>query len=215
MKLANFAAGALIAALSVAIVSPAKAQLIGSNAQIAAENGFGSGNTICKDAFKLTTINGGGELLGSDWSGGCIGLYTVDVTNNLLTMTAVEYGNYSYAHFNLQLLGGPTFTSFSFLGYNGLFLDPNRPMNQSNFVPVTTFGGNFVDVLWDTGSDNNQFAFSTQVGDIGTAAELGTATFAFTTQDVSVTPEPATVALLAPGLAAMAGMARRRKRKAA
>lgn len=236
MKLANLATGALIASLSVAIASPVQAQLLGSKVQILASNGFGGGGHICKSAFKLTTVGDGSELLGSDWTGSrCVGFYTGDIMDDLLTLTVGQGGNYSYADFNLQVQSGGTITGFSFLGYDGVFLDPNYPLNGTNFAPVTSFGDNFVDVLWDGGSDNNQFGFGDQ-GD-GT----GTATFAFTTSPIvttdggsdigggdtggvvtaafittdtgaSVTPEPATIALLAPGLAGIAALKRRRKR---
>ena len=82
-----------LAALLITLPIAANAGLIGAEIDITAENGFSSGSTICKTGSASgVTVGGGDELTGSDWSGGCVGYYGADLSDNLLTLSGIEWG---------------------------------------------------------------------------------------------------------------------------
>lgn len=201
----------LMASSTVAI--SAQAQLAGSTVASTAKNGFSGGTGICKEGSASRTVMNGGELVSTDWTGGCIGFFSVDFSNTGFVLTVREGGNYSFSNLNMLFTGGPTITGASFLGYTGNFFTPpnNDPandygFNDSNFPPIVTFTGSSIDVLWNTNDDtfpSGQFRFND--ASIGT----GTASFSYTTMS-SVVPEPTSIALFAAGLVGVALSRRRR-----
>jgi len=102
---------------------PAQAQLAGSTVTSTAGNGFSSGTAgnICKSASASRSVSNGGELVNADWTGGCVGYYSVDFSNAGFVLTVLEGGNYSYSNLNMMFAGAPMITGASFLGYSGNF----------------------------------------------------------------------------------------------
>jgi hypothetical protein len=184
--------------LALAVAGTAEAGLIGATVNITAGNGFGFNN--CKDAAVVSrTVTGSGELAGSDWTGVCVGYYAADITDNLITLSPLEWGNYDTATFDLHVVSGTTITGASFVGYTHDFFDPDTyGTNDTNFFPVVTFGASDVHIVWDS-SPTDQFAFNGPYNN-GTAP-FGTALFEVTSVQV---PEPgSTMFLLGIGLAGL------------
>lgn len=196
-------------ALVAVLLSPmaANADLIGADIDITAENGFSSGSSICKTGAALgVTVGGGDELAAADWTGGCVGYYSADVTGSQIILTGIESGNYSFASFFIQVLSGPSIAGVTFDGYTPNFFGDFYPNNDSNFLPTISFGSDFISIVWDTFDDASQFLFN---GPENVGQEpFGSAFFSVSTASV---PEPGTIGLLGIGLAAI-GIARRRRK---
>ncbi|MCC7485389.1 MAG: PEP-CTERM sorting domain-containing protein [Burkholderiales bacterium] len=198
-------AGLATAAL-LSVGAAAQATLLGATVNITAENGFSSGTSNCKSASAIgITVAGGGELVGGDWTGGCVGYYGADITGSQITLTPIEWGNYNYAHFRLDVVSGATITGAGFSGYTSDFFSPSYPNNDTNFLPVVTFGANFVDVIWDT-LTSDQFAFNGPLN--SGSAPFGTAVFSISTG--TAVPAPASLGLLVLALAGCAVSRRKR-----
>lgn len=198
--IASAGAAALLAATA------AHAGFTGSTVDITAANGFASGASICKDGVATgRTVGAGNELAGVDWTGGCVGYYSADLSDSQIALTGIESGNYSFASLHIHVASGATITGVSFAGYTPNFFQTGYPNNDSNFSPTVTFDADDIDIGWDTSSDSSQFAFNAPAN--GGSEPFGSALFNVTTNGSTV-PEPATLALLGLGLAVIA--ARRR-----
>lgn len=188
------------------IAGTAHANMLGATVNITASNGFGSS---CKDAsVSGRTVVGGGELVGADWSGGCVGYYGANITGNLLTLVPLESGNYTYSEFRVDFTSGPTITGASFVGYTDNFFQTGDTNNDTNFLPIVSFGPSFVDFRWDT-NNLSQFTFNAPIN--GGSEPFGTAVFSVNTTASSV-PEPTSLLLLCTGLGAIGISAWRRKK---
>lgn len=205
MKLNQSLVGAC-AVLAMAMSGSAFASLVGSSVNIGAENGFDSGTLNCKTASVASrTVVGAGELVAADWTGGCVGYYGADISAGAITLTGIESGNYSFAHFRMDIVSGAVITGASFGGYTSNFFQTGGTFNDTNFVPIVTFGANFVDVVWD--SLGEQFVFNAPLN--GGASPFGTATINVTSRSTQV-PEPGTALLI--GIALLCVGASRRAR---
>lgn len=204
----RIAAAAAALAIGVAHADPG---LLGSSVSISAANGFTSGSTICKTGAAAGTVGAGIELTGADWTGGCVGYYSADVTDTQLILTGIESGNYSFASLTLAFVG-VTITGASFSGYTSDFFFPSGAANDSNFAPLVTFTDSTVSIVWDTFDDSFQFIFNAAAN--GGSPPFGSAIFAIETGSIRV-PEPGTLLLLAIGLVVLARFSTRRKPVAA
>lgn len=187
-----------IALVLVSAVS-AGAQLTGSTVTLIAGNGLPD---PCRDALVTRTVGSGPGLVLADWMGGCAGAYSANVFASGLSLVASEWGNYTLGTLHLSFVGAPTISDVFFLGFTGNFLYPDYSRNQSNLTPTVTFDGTDIDITFDPGGED-EFAFN--------EAGLGTAEFSITAESL-VTPEPATLTLLATGLVGLFFVARLRRK---
>ncbi len=181
--------------------------MLGATVDIAAENGFTSGGFVCKNGSAIgRTVGAGAELVAADWSGGCVGYYSADLSDDQITLTGIESGNYSFASLIIHIASGPAISGVFFGGYTGNFFQPNEPNNDSNFFPTITFDADDIKIVWDTFDDNSQFAFNGPAN--GGQEPFGTASFRLATG--AAVPEPVTLALISLGLAGL-GFSRRKQ----
>lgn len=195
-----------IGACAIALSGVAHASLSGATIDITAGNGFTGGSSICKSAAATgRTVDSGVELMSADWTGVCVGYYSADVSDGLITLSGIESGNYSYASLHVHVTSGAAITGASFAGYTSNFFNPGYPNSDSNFVPLVTFDADDIYVVWDTSDDSSQFLFNGPGN--GGSDPFGTAMIRFTSGET--VPEPTSAALF--GLA-LAGLAFARKR---
>lgn len=197
------------AVASLLATAPASAVII------TGQNGFGTIGidfSPCKFLSKPGAFATGEIVSGSDWTGGCVGYYSValDTLAKTISLTGLEVGNYDSAAFAIDGIVGETITGVSMFGPNNLF-DPNAYSEFATGVPdpVITFTGSSMRIEWSTIGNNppdEQFAFS------GTG---GTTVFSYTSRADEPEPVPIPPTLLLVGLGMASIWMSRRKNKAA
>lgn len=177
-----------------------------SAATFTAESGFGTPPSFgtCKTAIVNAPFATGSIITTPDWTGDCVGYFGVDVdtTAKTITLTGLQFGNYSYAYLSITGLSG--ISSISTLQYAPLF-DPSfygGAFATGVPLPQVSSTASSIDIVFDgTGFGDGQFSYSDNVG--------GSAIFTY-----GVVPEPATWAMLITGFG-LTGYAMRRRTLAA
>jgi len=173
---------------------------------ITGSNGFGtigSGFSSCKDVSASGSFVTGTLASASDWSGGCVGFYQVDLNTSTktITLTGLQVGNYESAFLDISGITGMVITGLTQVGPNNLF-DPTAyggAFATDVPTPTLSYTGNSLHFEWTSiGSSSGQFAFSNG----------GSTVFNY----ASAAPEPAAWAMMVIGFGFVGVALRRRSR---